>query len=201
MAKKLDKDDRAIWQKVADTVTPLIRQHLAAAALDSSKPATSSSKKTAQKKDQQKTATPGSGKTASRNLGAMASPAAPPIAPAITPPGPADLNSHRYGGISRSNARQIKSGQAEITARIDLHGKTRDQAMTSLRSFLNGAARAGHRTVLVITGKGTGGNGVIRRSLPVWLNEEPLASLVIAYSEAQPKDGGSGAFYVRLRRP
>ena len=54
--------------------------------------------------------------------------------------------------------------------------------------------------VLIITGKGARGGGVIRREFPEWITSPPLSGLVIAYCQAQPKDGGAGAFYVNLRR-
>lgn len=94
----------------------------------------------------------------------------------------------------------IKTGQARPTARIDLHGSTREQAKSKLERFVVSAAGEGHRLVLVITGKGAEGQGVIRRNLPYWLSSPPLAECVIAYCHAQPKDGGSGAFYVNLRQ-
>lgn len=43
--------------------------------------------------------------------------------------------------------------------------------------------------------------GVLRQAVPQWLNEQPLSSLVIAFCTAKPRDGGSGALYLQLRRP
>jgi DNA-nicking Smr family endonuclease len=42
--------------------------------------------------------------------------------------------------------------------------------------------------------------GVLRRSVPLWLTEPDLRSVVLSVSEASPKHGGSGALYVQLRR-
>jgi DNA-nicking Smr family endonuclease len=48
----------------------------------------------------------------------------------------------------------------------------------------------------VITGKG----GVLRRYLPLWLGQEELKPLVSGIAEAHATHGGSGAFYVALKR-
>jgi DNA-nicking Smr family endonuclease len=45
------------------------------------------------------------------------------------------------------------------------------------------------------------GAGVLREAVPRWLNEPPLRPRVIAFTYAQPKDGGHGALYVLLKRP
>jgi len=41
---------------------------------------------------------------------------------------------------------------------------------------------------------------VLRRHVPLWLKEAPLAGCVLAISNATPQDGGTGAIYVMLRR-
>ena len=70
---------------------------------------------------------------------------------------------------------------------------------SKLERFVIAAAGEGHRVILVITGKGVQGQGDPAQSA-VWLSSPPLAALVIAYCQAQPKDGGSGAYYVNLRQ-
>ena len=52
----------------------------------------------------------------------------------------------------------------------------------------------------MITGKGVRGEGVLRRHVPLWLKQPPLDNVVLAISDATPKDGGTGAIYVMLRR-
>ena len=115
-------------------------------------------------------------------------------------PRPADLNAAGYGGISRARARMIKTGQMPPTARIDLHGLSRNEAKIRLEQFLMISASEGHRVVLIITGKGVAGQGILRRNLPIWLSSPPLAERIIAYCQAHKKDGGAGAFYVNLRK-
>jgi DNA-nicking Smr family endonuclease len=173
--KPVNNDDDALWVSVTRTVTPLGRRtHI------TETPAQSSRKRTTPARKTEAETTPPSRKT--------------------SPPQPADLDSTGYGGISRSNARKIKTGQVHPTAKIDLHGLTRNEARSKLERFLVKAAAEQHRLVLVVTGKGIAGQGVIRKDLPQWLTSPPLASMVIAYCQAQPKDGGGGAFYINLRQ-
>ena len=56
--------------------------------------------------------------------------------------------------------------------------------------------------LLVITGKGSpgSGGGVLRRNLPRWLMSGEHAHRVLKIEGAQPRHGGSGAYYVLLRR-
>jgi DNA-nicking Smr family endonuclease len=116
------------------------------------------------------------------------------------PPQPADFRQGNYAGIDRSNARRLRQGRMDIDDIIDLHGMTKAEAHTKLRAFIQRAAFSGNRTVLIITGKGRAGQGILRARVPEWLKEPPLSQLVIAISDAQPGDGGTGALYVRLKR-
>jgi len=116
--------------------------------------------------------------------------------------------------IDRRKARRIAIGTIEIEARIDLHGMTQSAAHARLITFLQSAASQGFKTVLVITGKGgarqnaTQGDawwdsedvGILRRSVPRWLIEAPLRSIVMASQTAALRHGGEGALYVLLRR-
>lgn len=105
-------------------------------------------------------------------------------------------------GIDGATARKMRRGQLEIEARLDLHGSGREDALIALRRFISAAVRDGKRNILVVTGKGgRAGTGVLRQSLPRWLEEEAdLRSVVLAFRPALPKDGGTGAWYIRLRR-
>jgi len=95
---------------------------------------------------------------------------------------------------------RLRRGQVDIDATIDLHGLTQTEAHRALNVFLQGAQDAGRRSVLVITGKGSRGEGVLRDSVPNWLNAEPNRRMIRAFSHAAPKDGGLGALYVLLKR-
>lgn len=132
---------------------------------------------------------------------------APPARPRPPPPGP-------LADFDRRKARQIASGKTEVDARIDLHGLTQHDARGALRGFLFAAFAKGHKTVLVITGKGARGEsadglgallgerqrGVIKRNVPHWLEEPDLRAVVLSFTQAGVRHGGSGALYVRLRK-
>ena len=90
-----------------------------------------------------------------------------------------------------------RRGQLPIDMRLDLHGMTRDPAHQVLSTTLAAAWSGGCRVVLVITGKG---QGILQSSVPRWLNEGDNRRRVLAFCHAQPKDGGSGALYVLLKR-
>ena len=100
-------------------------------------------------------------------------------------------------GVDRRTAMRLHRGQMEIQARLDLHGRTQDDAYRALCSFIDGAHGAGRRSVLIITGKG---QGVLKNAVPRWLNQPPLRGRILSFSYAQQKDGGAGALYVLLRR-
>ncbi len=115
---------------------------------------------------------------------------------------PATLNDlHR---LDRRNAQRFKQGAYRIDARLDLHGMTMIEAHDRLRAFLQSAYAQQYRCVLVITGKGRrtaeAPAGVLRQAVPVWLAESPLAPMITAVTQAQAKDGGTGAYYVLLKR-
>jgi DNA-nicking Smr family endonuclease len=119
--------------------------------------------------------------------------AAPPLAP-----------------IERRLRRELARGRAAIDAALDLHGLTQAEAHQALRGFLRHSQTRGARLVIVVTGKGglldapapwPHERGVLRRLVPHWLRESDLRSVVLGFEEAGRAHGGSGALYVRLRRP
>ncbi len=92
---------------------------------------------------------------------------------------------------------------------IDLHGYTGAHAERVLKGAIDDAALGGDRVLLVITGKGARvgheddderPRGVIRASLPRWLESTELRPWIAALRPAHPRHGGSGAWYVILRR-
>jgi len=96
--------------------------------------------------------------------------------------------------------REISSGKARIDERIDLHGFTEERAFDRLIHAIEGAWARDHRRLLVVTGKGRGGTGVIRSSLPKWLSSPRLTPYVSSFDYSGPRHGGDGAFYVVLRK-
>lgn len=102
--------------------------------------------------------------------------------------------------IEPGRHRRIVRGHEPLEARIDLHGLTYDRARASLEAFLLRVWDEGYREALVITGKGTQGEGIIRRYTPEWLAAPPLRDIVAGVSSAHRRHGGDGALYVALKR-
>jgi DNA-nicking Smr family endonuclease len=116
-----------------------------------------------------------------------------------------DLAPNAAPGLDRRSADRLRRGERPIDGRLDLHGMTQEEAHRAVDHFLARAQDAGWRCVLVITGKGGRGGvssagGVLRAAVPRWLNEAPNRARLLAFTPAQPKDGGAGALYVLLRR-
>ncbi len=102
--------------------------------------------------------------------------------------------------IEPGRQRRIVRGHEPLEARIDLHGMTYDRAKAALESFLLRAWDEGAREALVITGKGSRGEGLLRRYTPEWLAAAPLREIVAGVSPAHRRHGGEGALYVALKR-
>ena len=114
--------------------------------------------------------------------------------------GPANLAKPVSAGIDRRSAKKIQQGKMPLEARLDLHGLSQLEARHHLQQFIATALQNGLRNILVITGKGRAGQGVLRTNVPQWLSEPPLSDHIIAFGPSRPQDGGAGALYVRLKR-
>ena len=173
----LSPEDRRIWARVAGSVTPskpkkALRVTPGAAVADP--PA----------------APPSKGPVKARGVPA---PYVPPVsAPARSRGLPEELEPRRQRRLSRE--------RDPIEARIDLHGHGRFQAQDALTAFLIGAQARGYRSVLVITGQGRRGGGVIRASVHEWLQSPALRGVVSGFAPAARRHGGDGALYVTIRR-
>jgi DNA-nicking Smr family endonuclease len=109
-----------------------------------------------------------------------------------------------------SGHKTIRRGRLQIDGQIDLHGLRQVEAQRALAQFLRRVQDAGGRCVLVVTGKGrsvegvedfiTPQPGVIRRRLPEWLNQDGVRHMVAGYASANARHGGTGAYYVVLKR-
>jgi DNA-nicking Smr family endonuclease len=129
--------------------------------------------------------------------------AAPPPAPPT--PGPAAPPRPRAApganpGLDRRTEQRLRRGELAIDRRIDLHGLTQAEAHVALDRFVRGAAADGCRMLLIITGKGSGGEATLRRLVPRWLGQGAHAARVLRATPARPQHGGDGALYVLLRR-
>lgn len=144
----------------------------------------------------------------------VAKPASPPqpktpapLPLAAKPPKPA---SPTPAAIDRRTRTRLSRGNLEVDGSLDLHGLTQSAAHVRLRRFLEHCQADGARLILVITGKGGTGTetefgreerGVLRRAVPAWLESAEFRHLVAGFDEAGRRHGGSGALYVRIRKP
>jgi DNA-nicking Smr family endonuclease len=137
---------------------------------------------------------------------AAAPPAVRPLPPAIHPtPRRTPLDAGAAVDVDARTVERLKRGRMAIDGRLDLHGLTQAEAHAALHGVVRSAVAQGRRCILVITGRGDWGGdranrGVLRRMVPRWLNEPAVRPHVLAYAEAQPRDGGAGALYLLLRR-
>ena len=180
MAKRrVTPDELELWRHVAQTVRPI-----------------KSKRRPAPPKEPAPSAPPAKPKAAK--------PAAP-AAPSVKPQPPAKPHELTHGlshGIGRRQAERFRKGKLAIEGKIDLHGRTQQDAHDDLLAFLRRAHAAGKRNVLVVTGKGmtTSKTGILRQAVPRWLNEPAFRALVLAFDYAEPQHGGEGALYVLLKR-
>ena len=130
----------------------------------------------------------------------------PRAGPMIVPPAPAAQalrarSKPAPDPIEPGRKRRITRGHDVLDARLDLHGLDQDRARPVLENFLRRAQADGERAVLIITGKGVMGDGILRRRAPEWLSEPHLRGIVAGFSPAARHHGGDGALYVAIKRP
>lgn len=102
-------------------------------------------------------------------------------------------------GIPKASLRKLRRGGWIIQAELDLHGMRSDEARLSLGGFLQHCARQDHRCVRIIHGKGLRSRNrepVLKHKLKHWLVQRED---VLAFCQARPVDGGSGAVVVLLK--
>ena len=108
-------------------------------------------------------------------------------------------NENNSSGLSKKNIKEIKTGKFKVQSKLDLHGYRLKEAETLFFDFLRKCFNSNKRNILVISGKGEHGKGKIKLNIPIWIASPSLSHLIHFYSFAAPKDGGNGAFYIRLR--
>ncbi len=103
-------------------------------------------------------------------------------------------------GITPDTLKKLRKGKFHIDHSIDLHGMTVDAARDYLLEFLSECEADGSRGIIIVHGKGYSSPGkkpVIKPMVNRWLRAAPT---VLAFCSALPKDGGTGAVYVLLKR-
>ena len=95
---------------------------------------------------------------------------------------------------------------------IDLHGYTLDEANKTIEDFINKAYLDNINKLIVVTGKGLHSDnekdpyvskelGILKYSVPEFIsNNSGLMNLIKEISDAEIEDGGSGAFYIFLKK-
>ncbi len=104
---------------------------------------------------------------------------------------------------------EIKSKK---TRSLDLHGKTLDEANQIIENFIRKSYEDKVHKLIIVTGKGLHSSnekdpyvskdlGILKYSIPNFLkNNYQLMELISNISEASIEDGGSGAFYIFLKK-
>tara|TARA_B100001057_G_scaffold23882_1_gene22121 strand:- start:1664 stop:2077 length:414 start_codon:yes stop_codon:yes gene_type:complete len=108
--------------------------------------------------------------------------------------------------ISQSNKKIIKNKY------IDLHGFTLSEANKTIEDLINNSYEEGVSKIVVVTGKGIHSNvekdpyiskdlSILKHSVPEFIyNNIELNEKIIEIKDAEIKDGGSGSFYIFLKK-
>lgn len=102
-------------------------------------------------------------------------------------------------GLPRRVLTDLRRGRWVLQGELDLHGLTRDEAREALARFLSASLLQGRRCVRVIHGKGLGSPGrfgILKHLSRAWLSQREE---ILAFCQAGPHAGGSGALLVLLR--
>ena len=104
-----------------------------------------------------------------------------------------------YSKQSNINYKLLKKGKIKPDGIIDLHGYKRLTGKIELQKYIVSAYENNYRNILVITGKGTNNNGVLKKEVPTWLNNEQIKKFIITFEIAPKNFGGDGAILVRIK--
>ena len=95
---------------------------------------------------------------------------------------------------------------------IDLHGFTLEQANKTIKKFIDNCYLNDVSKIVVVTGKGLHSNvekdpyvskdlSILKYSIPDYIeNNLELMKKIIEIKDAEIEDGGSGAFYILLKK-
>ena len=103
-------------------------------------------------------------------------------------------------GTDRRELRKLRRGAYSVADRLDLHGFTAAAAASEVARFLGQGGQDSRRCVAIVHGRGLHSKdnvSVLKARVRELLTRHPG---VLAFTDAPPSDGGSGAVYVLLRR-
>ena len=95
---------------------------------------------------------------------------------------------------------------------IDLHGFTLEQANKTIEDFINKSYAEKVNKLIVVTGKGLNSQNekdpyvskdlsILKYSVPEFIsNNKNLVNIIYEIQDAKIEDGGSGAFYILLKK-
>ena len=98
------------------------------------------------------------------------------------------------------------------TRSLDLHGETLDEANRIIENFIKKSYQDSIHKLIIVTGKGLHSKndvdpyvskdlGILKYSIPDFLkNNSELTKMISNISDATIKDGGTGAFYIFLKK-
>ena len=107
---------------------------------------------------------------------------------------------------------QKKNIRYEKIKKIDLHGYTIEEANKAIEQFIQKSFDENVTKIIVITGKGLRSSNIenpylskdlsiLKYSVPEFIEKnKSLTQLIIETTDAKIEDGGSGAFYIYLKR-
>ena len=117
-------------------------------------------------------------------------------------------------GNDKLTDKELNIGKNKIEKKrtIDLHGFTLDQANKTIESFINKSFKDEVSKLIVVTGKGLHSKNennpfvskklsILKYSIPEFIkSNDILMKKIIEIKDADIKDGGSGAFYIYLKK-
>ena len=107
---------------------------------------------------------------------------------------------------------QRSSKKIYKTKSIDLHGYTLEEANKTIEGFIQKSFREKINKLIVVTGKGLHSQNekdpyvskdlsILKYSVPEFINNNKnLMSIIYEIKDASIEDGGSGAFYILLKK-
>ena len=106
----------------------------------------------------------------------------------------------------------IKDQKIKKVKTFDLHGYSLNDANEKIKDLIHDAYNKEIYKLIIVTGKGLHSNnekdpyvskdfGILRYSVPDYVkNNRELMNKIIKIEEAKIEDGGSGAFYIYLKK-
>ncbi len=128
----------------------------------------------------------------------------PASLPAVRPklrgkPGFAELTvGGPAAGLDSASWEKLRRGRMRPQRVLDLHGRTVQAAFGAFEHFIGAARADGIRCVEIVTGRGAGEGGALRRELPLWLNLPQMRGCILAATH--PHRANVGAVVLLLRR-